>query len=206
MEHIVQNAIKAERLVETRKALRRGNNIKDEALPQHKLIKKGTYVSQIFGTGERVRERIYFGLQSSVNCQLCNKKGHSASDCRDQPSEINLAQLVCEICNRQGHSANQCRSGVICQICQKLGHGTRQSGSRSLDIGICQICNKPGHTANRCFQSNPTADKMNSQLEARAHLNCQLCERSGNTAATSRIRTDKNCEYCRNRGHTIEDC
>ena len=68
----MQNAIKAERLVEARKALRRGDNIRVEALPQHKLIKEGIYVSQIFGTRERVGEGSNFGLLSSVNCQLCN--------------------------------------------------------------------------------------------------------------------------------------
>ena len=206
MEHIVQNAIKAERLVEARKALRRRDNIRVEALPQHKLIKKGAYVSQIFGTKERVGEGSNFSIQPSVNCQLCNRRGHLAGECRDRPSQINMAQLVCQICNRQGHSANQCRSGVKCQICQKLGHGARQCRFQVTGTSTCQMCNKPGHNASRCFQANPTADKQNSQLEARAHLKWQLCERSGHTAATCRIRTDKSCEYCRTRGHTIEDC
>ena len=156
MEHIVQKAIKAERLVEARRALRRRDNIRVEALPQHKLIKKGTYVSQIFGTKERAGEGNNFGIQPSVNCQLCNKRGHLAGDCRDRRSQINMAQLVCQICNRQGHSANQCRSGVKCQICQKLGHGARQCRFQVTGISTCQICNKPGHNANRCFQVRST--------------------------------------------------
>ena len=81
--HIMQNAIKAKRLVGARKALRREGNIKIGTVTRHKLIKKGTYVSQISGTKEHIRKRSNFDSQLSVNSQLCNKLGHSASECRD---------------------------------------------------------------------------------------------------------------------------
>ena len=53
MEHIVQNAIKAERLVEARKALRREGKPKGEATPLTREIRRGAYLSQVYNEGER---------------------------------------------------------------------------------------------------------------------------------------------------------
>ena len=56
MQHIVENAIKAERLVQARKALRRGRGkFKDSS--QHKGVKQGTYVSQIFNADDMSGKR-----------------------------------------------------------------------------------------------------------------------------------------------------
>ena len=46
MEHIVQNAIMAERLVEARKALRREGKPKGEATLLTREIRRGAYLSQ----------------------------------------------------------------------------------------------------------------------------------------------------------------
>ena len=93
-----------------------------------------------------------------------------------------------------------------CQICEKNGHTAKQCRSQDTRANVCQLCNKASHIANRCFQFKLNTDNLSPQIEARSHLNSQLCERSGNTAATCRIRVDKICTYCKNKGHNIEKC
>ena len=93
MEHIVQNAIKAERLVEARRALRRGGG-KFEDSSQHKGVKRGTCVSKIFNAEEREKVRDTFGPQMAAICQFCGKERHMADNCRNRFSRVNLAQIV----------------------------------------------------------------------------------------------------------------
>ena len=52
MEHIVQNAIKAERLVEARRALRSEDKNNFRTMPQTRELRKNTYLSQIYNSGE----------------------------------------------------------------------------------------------------------------------------------------------------------
>ena len=52
MELVVQNAMKAERLVEARKVLRKETRSKSEVFSQNKDFKIGTYVSQAFKVEE----------------------------------------------------------------------------------------------------------------------------------------------------------
>ena len=206
MEHIVQNAIKAERLVEARRVLSKEGSDQVGNLPQNKAIKRGTYVSQVFHA-ERNREASdSFNTRFSIICQICGKVGHTASTCRDRLSRVSLAQLVCQICNKEGHAANHCEISIKCQICDKLGHSAKQCRSQNIRIENCQICGKVGHIVSRCFQVKPPTNRGSLQLEARSHLNCQLCKRTGHTAATCRVNTNKTCAYCQNSGHTIEDC
>ena len=86
MEHIVQNAIKAERLVETRIALRSEDENNFRIMPQTRELRKNTYISQI-----------------------CNS-GDSADERRNRLTGINHIQVVCQMCNRDGHSASQCKN------------------------------------------------------------------------------------------------
>ena len=206
MEHIVQNAIKAERLVEARTALRKEGRNKVEGLPQPREIKKGTYVSQVFRDKGNADVRDTYNMRFSVTCQYCKKVGRTANTCHDRFSGINLAQVVCQICSKEGHAANQCRNATKCQLCDKSGHSARQCRPQNTRMENCQICGKIGHTANRCFQARPAADRVLPQLEARSLLNCQICNRTGHTAATCRVNINKSCNYCQNRGHSIEDC
>ena len=69
MERIVQNAIKAERLVAARRALRRGGG-KFEDSSQHKGMKRGTYLSQIFHAEERKKVRDTFGPRMAAICEF----------------------------------------------------------------------------------------------------------------------------------------
>ena len=199
MEHIVQNAIKAERLVEARKALRRENKPKGETRPQIREIRRGTYLSQIYNEGENRKEIRTFNPQPVIIC-------HTADKCRNRLSEINYNQIVCQVCSKGDHTANQCRNLMKSQICEKSGHLAKQCRSQDTGVNVCQLCNKAGHIANRCFKFKLNANNLSPQIEARSHLNCQLCERSGHTTATCRIRVDKICTYCKNKGHTIEEC
>ena len=121
MEHIVQNAIKAERLVEDRTALRKKGRNKVEGLPQPREIKKGTYVSQVFRDKGNADVRDTYNMRFSVTCQYCNKVGHRANTCHDRFSRINLAQVVCQICSKEGHATNQCMNATKCQLCDKSG-------------------------------------------------------------------------------------
>ena len=50
------------------------------------------------------------------------------------------------------------------------------------------------------------SDRSNPRIEARAQFSCQICERSGHTAATCRVNLDKTCAYCKTKGHVIEEC
>ena len=205
MEHIVQNAIKAERLVEARRALRRGAGTFEDS-SQHKGVKRGTYVSQIFNAEEREKVSETFSSQMSTTCQFCGKTGHMADKCRNKFSRVNLTQIICQICNKRGHAANQCRNLIKCQVCGKQGHSARLCRSQDTGIDNCQICGKVGHIASRCFQSRPATGRPNPQMEARSHLSCQVCKGIGHTAATCRINMNKNCNYCPTKGHTIEEC
>ena len=206
MEHIVQNAIKAERLVEARRVLRKEGSEQVGNLPQNKAIRRGTYVSQVFHAERTPEARDSFNMRFSITCQICSKVGHTANTRRDRLSRVSLAQLVCQICNKEGHAANRCEVSIKCQICDKLGHSAKQCRSQNIRVENCQICGKAGHIASRCFQVKPPIDRGNFQLEARSQLNCQLCKRTGHTAATCRVNTNKTCAYCQNSGHTIEDC
>ena len=206
MEHIVQNAIKAERLVEARRNLRREdkNNIK----PMHpnREFKKGTYISQVINSEETKVGVRTISPQSLVICQYCNRTGHSADKYRNRITGINYARVVCQLCSRDGHSANQCTTSMKCQICEKPGHSARQCRSQAGGMNTCQICSKVGHVANQCYQLKSATDSLNSQIESRLHLNCQICDKVGHTAATCRVKINQNCTYCKNKGHTIEEC
>ena len=50
------------------------------------------------------------------------------------------------------------------------------------------------------------SDRSNPRIEARAQFTCQICERSGHTAATCRVKIGKTCAYCKTKGHVIEEC
>ena len=205
IEHIVQNAIKAERLVEARRAFRRGESKFDESF-QHEGMKRGTYVSQIFNAEERDKVSDTFGSRVADICQFCGKTGHTADKCRNKFSKVDLAQIICQICNKQGHAANQCRSLIKCQVCGKQGHSARLCRSQGTGIDNCQICSKVGHIASRCLQSRPATVRSNPQMEARSYLNCQVRKRIGHIAATCRINMNENCNFYQTKGHTIEEC
>ena len=79
MEHIVQNAIKSERLVEARTAIRKEGKNKVEGLPQPREIRKSNYVSQVFKAKENADVRDTYNMRSSVAGQYCNKVGQNLS-------------------------------------------------------------------------------------------------------------------------------
>ena len=199
MEHIVQNTIKTERLVDARKALRQEGKGKFE----NKENRRSTYLLQFHNSREISENSRTTNTHSSIICQYYSKPGHLANRCRQRISEINYVQVNCKLCNKEGHSASQCRNLSRCQLCDKQGHVTKQCHFQS---NTCQICNKAGHVASRCFQSNSTANRTTAQLEARSQLTGQICSRIEHTAATCRINMDKSCAYCKNNGHTIENC
>ena len=95
---------------------------------------------------------------------------------------------------------------TYCQACRNLGHSAKQCQFGNSGTNMCQICNKVGHVAYQCFQFKSMSDRSNPRIKAWAQLNWQICERSGHTAATCRIKLDKNCAYCKTRGHVIEEC
>ena len=149
MKHIVQNAIKAERLVEARRVLRKEGSDRVGNLPQNKTIKRGTYVSQVFHAEINPEARDSFNTRFSITCQISGKVGHTASTCRDRLNRVSLAQLVCQICNKEGHAANHCEISIKCQIFDKLGHSEKQCQSQNIRIENSQICGKVGHIASR---------------------------------------------------------
>ena len=112
MEHIVQNAIKAERLVEARRVLRKEGIDQVGNLPQNKAIRRGTYVSQVSHAERTPEVRDSFNTRFSITCQICGKVGHTASTCRGRLSRVSLAQLVCQICNKEGHAENRCEMSI----------------------------------------------------------------------------------------------
>ena len=185
--------------------MRRGGGTFEDS-SQHKGVKRGTYVSQIFKAEESEKVSDTFSSQMSTICKFCGKKGHTTDKCRNRFTRVHLKQIVCQICNNEGHAANQCRSSIKCQVYGKQGHSARQCRSQSTEIDNCQIWGKVGHIASRCFQLRPATDRPNPQIEARSHLNCQVCKRIGHTAATFRINMNKNCNYCQTKGYTIEEC
>ena len=199
MEHIVQNAIKTEILVDARNALRQEGKGKF----QNKEFRRGTYLTHNHNSREMGENSRTTNSHSSIICQYCSKPGLLANRCRQRISEINYVQVNCQLCNKEGHSASQCRNLSRCQLCDKQGHVAKQCHFQS---NTCQICNKAGHVASRCYQSNSAANRKTTQLEARSQLNCQICSRIGHTAATYRIKMHKSCAYCKNNGHTIENC
>ena len=82
MEHIVQNATKAERSVEAKKALRKENKNKTKATPQSRKFRKGTFLSDFHETGGQNIEMRASSSLPFITCQFCDKPGHSASKCR----------------------------------------------------------------------------------------------------------------------------
>ena len=90
MEHIVQNAIKVERLVEARRALRSENKNNFRTMPQTRELRKNTYLSQIYTSGENKDGiRCAFSPQLVVTCQFCNKIGHLSDKCRNRMTRMN---------------------------------------------------------------------------------------------------------------------
>ena len=205
MELIVQNAITAERLVKARKALRREPRSKGEVFSQNKDFKRGTYVSQTFNVEEDTKAGITRNPQFQIICQLCDKLGHTANNCRNKPNEVNYAQTICQMCNLNEHSAKQCKRMIKCQACGNLGHSARQCQFGNSGTNTCQIFTKVGNVANQCFQFKIMSDRSNPRIEARAQFSCQICERSGHTATTCRVKLDKTCAYCKTKGHVNEE-
>ena len=202
----MQNAITADRLLEARKALRRETRSKGEVFSQNKDSKRGTYVSQTFKVEKDTKAGITRNPPFPVICQLFDKVGNTANNCRNKPNKVNYAQTICQMCNLSGHSAEQCKRRIKCQACRSLGHSARQCQFGDSSTNTCQICNKVGHVANQCFQFKPLSDRSNPRIEVRAQFNCQICEGSGHTAATCRVKLDKTCGYCKTKGHVIEEC
>ena len=112
MEHIVQNAIKAERLVEARRNLRGEDKNNIKSMHPNREFKKGTYISQVIDSEETKVGVRTISPQSLVICQYCNRTGHSADKCRNRITGINYARVVCQLCSRDGHSANQCTTSM----------------------------------------------------------------------------------------------
>ncbi|KAM5550035.1 hypothetical protein ABKV19_001135 [Rosa sericea] len=73
--------------------------------------------------------------------------------------------VECQICNKKGHTANKCYQISECQICRKKGHTAVYCFYRtnvpadhpSHTVVICQICGLKGHVALDCHhRSNDT--------------------------------------------------
>ena len=80
------------------------NNLR--TMPQTSEFRKGTCLSQIYNSGEN-KDGVYaFHSQSIVICQYRNKSGHSSDKCRNRITEINHIHVDCQMCDRDGHSAS----------------------------------------------------------------------------------------------------
>ena len=97
-----------------------------------------------------------------MKCQICEKSGHLAKQCRSQDTDTN----VCQLCNKAGHIANRCfkfklntdnlspqieaRSHLNCQLCERSGHTAATCRIR-VDK-ICTYCKNKGHTIEECHK------------------------------------------------------
>ena len=70
---------------------------------------------------------------------------------------------TCQICNRIGHSAAQCRTLIECTICNRKGHHADQCRFKNNRI-ICQYCNGMGHSADKCFRLNPSRNNLTNPI------------------------------------------
>ena len=109
MELIIKNAIKAKRLVEAGKVSRKEIRNKSEFFLQNKDLKRGEYVSQAFKVEKSTKIGDTISPQFPIKCQICNKIGYTADNCRNKTNRVNYAQVTCQLCSVDAYSANQCR-------------------------------------------------------------------------------------------------
>lgn len=200
MTTIVQQAVSIEQNLNRRNALRRqeSNVAKPKRVFACAICKESDHETE--ECRRKMRER----------CDFCRRFGHVQEDCIYKGKLSTEKHMSCQICNKKGHVAAQCRSQNICQLCNKPGHIAAQcltAISNQRSAPTCQLCNKKGHVANKCYKlGNNFAD----QIEARAKLQCERCNKNGHTAATCMVKlpgTDELvCNYCKNKGHLIQDC
>ncbi|PRQ51221.1 putative RNA-directed DNA polymerase [Rosa chinensis] len=134
-----------------------------------------------------------FRNYNGVECQVCGKKGHMASNC--------YQNMECHICHKKGHIASKCfqnpannNQGVEyrnnigaspeCQICSKKGHtaincfyrGDIPLDHPSRSVVVCQICGLKGRVALNCHHRSNYAyqgsDPPNSLTAMTARTNC----------------------------------
>ena len=93
-------------------------------------------------------------------CNICNKIGHRASDCRF--NKDNQHVIECAFCHKKGHSEQECR--------------TRQ---RVMNKGslLCFYCNKEGHKVNNCRQKQRDEIDNNNNIN---NLQMSYDNNSGN--------------------------
>lgn len=67
----------------------------------------------------------------------------------------------------------------------------------------CQICQRTNHTANNCFKYT---QNKNSQSSTNGINSRSVNYNSASRASSSNSQQIKQCRYCKNNGHTIEEC
>lgn len=214
IDDIVKRAVKIEKQLIARKALREG--IRDSADSKEATV-----------GAKRSIKAISF---EEVKCQLCNKLGHEAGVCPEKkpvnaqvastttPSDPPKIIPTCQVCSKKGHSADRCFKLFPPMNSKPL--------NETPTITVCQVCNKRGHTADKCYRLFPPS----KQNTANTTFFCQLCKNRGHGADTCPIRptptgqqsqTQKNtvpqglqfqqtadikCQICKRNGHGAYIC
>lgn len=148
-----------------------------------------------------------------VECQLCKRKGHKASECKNC--------YFCQLCNEPGHTAIACRPITpidYCQLCKKTGHNTKNCHFATVNVTrptiICRNCKKPGHIASQCLQ-NIECYACNKRghyaKDCRSTPLCWICKTKGHSPIDCKFRNKSNkpikqCSYCNKFGHEIGTC
>lgn len=150
------------------------------------LDKKMNYLSDAINTQPQPFNK------SDQTCQLCSKRGHLASNCRNrfsltEKNPQSTKQIICQICQARNHSALNCfhrfnKDNQKCQLCNSTNHLAntcqrfRQNKSNEPRTQnnypvinnaklICTYCNKPNHSAQDCYSLQRDKNAMaNSQL------------------------------------------
>jgi hypothetical protein len=126
-------------------------------------------------------------LGNQVNCQLCDKPGHRATECR--------GAVVCQLCNRKGHPASICRKDhSYCTICRVSGH-------RAADCMGCQRCGDRSHSAIDCRDGQPGSYQPQAPRARQ-----QRYQPYDGTGRNENPRDERVCYGCNSKGHILRDC
>ncbi|KAM5556359.1 hypothetical protein ABKV19_023985 [Rosa sericea] len=108
-----------------------------------------------------------FRSYNSVECQICGKRGHNASNC--------YQNAECQYCHKKRHIASKCFQNPASPDYKNNNGEYRNNIGSSPE---CQICGKKGHTAVNCFYRSNVPSNHPSQ----SVVICQICGLKGHAA------------------------
>lgn len=111
-------------------------------------------------------EKQVLAVKTDIECQICEKNGHSAKDCYQMKKPERKTDIVCQICDKRGHDAKNCF---------RLKPSPKSTNTKETQCGKCK--NK-GHTTDACYLD------LNKR--------CIICDRVGHLAETCRMKKQGN--------------